>query len=146
MAYMKTKILLLFMTVFALTFSACSDDDEGGDGNTEMTVMLRVVCILQGSQTESPDPNSKVYVFKGTEFAGSDYEYKGEGRFYNTKNGQSSTAKQNLSMENKIVIPIKCNYDCTIVVESAHYEGSYEIRTKLLSDKEKDVKIVFTAQ
>ena len=41
-AYMKTKILLLFMTVFALTFSACSDDDEGGDESTEMTVMLAV--------------------------------------------------------------------------------------------------------
>lgn len=145
-AYMKTKILLLFMTVFALTFSACSDDDEGGDESTEMTVMLRVVCILQGSGTETPDSNSKVYVFRSTEFTGSNYEYKGEGKFYNKQSGNWSEAKQSLSMENKVVIPIKCSYDCTIVIESEYYKGRYDVKTKLLSDKDKNVKVVFLAQ
>lgn len=138
---MKTKILLLFMTVFALTFSACSDDEGGG--SNEMTVMLRVVCILQGSETETPDSNSKVYVFRGTEFINSKYEYKGEGRFYNKENGHNAEAKQSLSMENKVVIPIKCSYDCTIVVESEYYKGSYAIKTKLLSDSDKNIKVIF---
>lgn len=145
-AYMKTKILLLFMTVFALTFSACSDDDESGDGNTEMTVMLSVYYEMQNSAYEYPDSNSKVYVFRGTEFTRSNYEYKGEGKFYNKENGQWSDAKQSLSMESSTVIPIKCNYDCTIAIESAHYDGSYAIKTKLLSDKDKNVKVVFPAQ
>ena len=49
-------------------------------------------------------------------------------------------------MENKVVIPIKCSYDCTIVIESEYYKGRYDVKTKLLSDKDKNVKVVFLAQ
>jgi hypothetical protein len=132
------------MVIFALAFSACGDDEGGG--NTEMTVMVSVYFMMQNSETESPDSNSKVYVFRGTEFAGSKYEYKGDGKFYNKENGNWSEAKQSLSMGNSVVLPVKCNYDCTIVVESAYYEGSYAIKIKLLSDKDKTVKVVFPAQ
>jgi hypothetical protein len=141
---MKSK-LLLFMAIFALAFLACSDDDEGS-GDTEMTVMLSVYYEMANSDYEYPDSNSKVYVFRGTDFTNSKYEYKGEGKFYNKENGNWSDAKQTLSMGNSVVIPIKCTYDCTIAVESAHYDGSFAIKTKSLNDKDKTVKVVFSAQ
>lgn len=140
---MKSKLFLL-MSIFALVFSSCGDDDEGGD--TKMTVLLRVYYLMENSQTPSPDSYSKVYVFRGVEFSNSKYEYKGDGKFYNRENGQWTDAKQSLSMDDSVVIPIVCNYDCTITVESAHYEGRHVIKTKLLSDKDKNVEIVFPAQ
>ena len=140
---MKSK-LLLFMAIFALAFSACSDDE--GSSDTEMTVMVSVYFLMENSETESPDSNSKVYVFRGTEFTDSKYEYRGDGKFYNKETGNWSEAKQSLSMGNSVVLPVKCTYDCTIAVESAYYDGSFAIKTKSLNDKDKTVKVVFPAQ
>lgn len=141
---MKTK-LLIFLPMIALFFSSCGDDDKDIESK-EMTVLVSVYYEMTNSEHEYPDSNSDVYVFRGTEFTDSKFEYKGEGKFYNKDNGNWSEAKQTLSMGNSVVIPVKCSYDCTIVVESAYYKGSYEVKTKSLKDKDKTIKVVFPAK
>ena len=143
---MKKTLLFLFLTVCALSFNSCSDDDNGGDPATDGKILVSVYYKMENSEYEYPDSQSKIFIIRGVGFTNSNFEYKGEGKFYNKDKGEWTEPVQKLSNEDNVTIEIKCDYDCTVVAESAHIEGKYEVKEKLQKDKDRSVKIVFPAK
>ena len=62
---MKKTLLFLFMTVFALSFSACGsdDDDDNGDGDGN-TVKLTAVFQYQKGDEVKPSAGTRMFIFK----------------------------------------------------------------------------------
>jgi len=144
---MKKTLLFLFLTVFGLSFSACSsdDDDNGDGGSTTKKVTISIYYKMQNSEYDYPDSYSKVYVFRNTGFKSDKYRFE-SGKLYNKETGNWTDPAQSLSNDNNVLVEVNVNYDCTVVVESKHYEGSYEIQEKSLKDNDRTMKIVFSAQ
>lgn len=83
---MKKALLFLFLTIFALSFSACgSDDDDNGDGGN--TVKLTAVFKYQKDGATKPSAATQMYIFKTGGESTSDWTYNKNNHYFEKKNG-----------------------------------------------------------
>lgn len=143
---MKEILYLTLLALLSVSFSACSDDDEKNLPDERNTFSVSVFYRLEGSTSDLPDENSVVYIFEGDYSDNSLYEYKGNGQFVNKSNSNWRNAKANYKISKFGSVDIEVNYDCTIVAESKYYEGKHQLQTKPLSNKDKSIKFVFSAE
>jgi uncharacterized lipoprotein YehR (DUF1307 family) len=63
---MKKTLLFLFLTVFALSFNSCSDDDEDSDDgdNGGNTVKLTAVFQYKKGDEIKPSAGTRMFIFK----------------------------------------------------------------------------------
>lgn len=77
---MKKTLLFLFLTVFALSFNSCSDDDDNGSDSQYQQVLTRTKTV-EGKDTYAQS-GVYVYIFMGDDYTQEKYSYAGGGAMY----------------------------------------------------------------
>lgn len=136
------KIIYLILILSVSFYTSCSDDDKDPVEKNKFTV--EAFYQLEGSTSNLPDENSKVYIFDGDYSDNSKFEYKGNGQFINLENSNWRNSQANYTISKYGSVDIECDFDCTIVVESNYYTDEYKIRTKKLNNSDKTISFVFS--
>lgn len=95
---MKKIFYLMFISLMAVSFSACgSDDDDDGGGGASKPINVNIDVFYYSSEQDKNiiDVGSTVYMFDGfSTYNGGNWEYEGNGVFYSSKWGSRWEATQ----------------------------------------------------
>lgn len=136
---MKSK-LLLFMAIFALAFSACSDDDPTEDNDKDkITVSATIQC--KSGDSYIPDVGAALYLFKDfRDYA--NYEYQ-NGTYVNKTTGDIRQYTQKAVANSDGVATMKVEYGqySLVVWESAKYPGKHGQNIYLIEKGQEPIHI-----
>ena len=136
---MKSK-LLLFMAIFALTFSACGDDDPTEDNDKDkITVSATIQCKFGDSYV--PDVGASLYLFKDfRDYV--NYEYE-NGTYVNKSTGDVRNYTQKAIANSDGIATMKVEYGqySLVVWESAKYSGKYGQNVYLIEKGQEPIHI-----
>lgn len=135
---MKSKLLFLIMTMFILSFSACSDndDDEDNDG-----VIVSATILCKSGDSYVPDIGASLYLFRDFNDY-TDYEYE-NGTYVNKITGdvRQHTKKVTANSDGVATMNVGYGHYSFIVWESAKYPGKYGQNRYLIEKGGKPIHI-----